>query len=397
MAVVTANRKNFFGRAKSVTDNASARKKSKGSPKNSPQRTFLTHEFQSLPVFDVASKGKAYEWMEVKGGETSLSIADTLTSIEKWLPILKKEAEAYCKANGGTLLPIKGHTPLHQLKQLYDSVKMCCPEGHSVYIDYDTKNNRVVLIESAYVDYPQSTAFFIPVSFISSLDGEYRQFFIEFMSFLRATCCVSFPEDHMDFAYTLGLWSTDFIEDRVEDDSDYQNWVDSYLQGDGFEIFSEIAHASFERFEHPTEEDKAWMRQLWIDAPTLELKNLIYSAIDGANLMRGESFNTYRLAYNFGDEMFGPSDDYDEFLSIERIMAFCYKDVEVDPVAEWALDCLSNEGCNYCQEELRDKKIITTDYNKPFVGSIFPSRWAKWYISFDEERMKYEQTNEDDK
>lgn len=390
MAVVTTNRKNLFGRTKSFTYNASTRKRSKSSQKDSSQRAFLTYKFQPLPVFDVASMNKIYGCIDTKDGEYPFSMEDATASIDKWIPILSQEAEAYCKANGGIIHLKNDCSALHQLKSLYDSIKQCCPNEHSIYIDHNTDENRIVLIESANIEFPDMTVFFIPVSFIDSLHGEYRQFFIEFMSFLQATCCVSFPEDHMDFTYALGLWDDSLIDDRVEDDPDYAKFVNQYLHGNGVKLFSEIACTNYRRLEHPTEEDKAWCQLLLQNASSTELKDLICSAIEGANLMRGESFNNYRQLYN-------SDDDYDEFLPVERIMAFCYKDVDEDPVAEFALDCLSNDGYNYCQEKLQDKKIITTSYDKPFVGSCFPSKWVEWYLSFDKARMKYEQTNKDDK
>lgn len=390
MAVVTTNRKNFLGRTKSFTNDESTRKKSKGSQKNSSQRAFLTYEFQPLPVFDIASNSNAYGWIDTKDGEVPFSLENASSSINKWIPILTQEAEVYCKANGGIIPSRNDCSALHQLKTLYDSMKQCCPDKHSIYIDHKTDENRIVLIESVNIEFTYETVFFIPVSFISSLNGEYRQFFIEFMSLLHVTCCVSFPEDHIDFTYALGLWDDSLIDDRVEDDPDYAKFVNQYLHGNGAELFTEIACTNYRRFENPTEEDKAWWQQLLQNAYSTELKDLIYSAIEGANLMRGESFNNYRQLYD-------SDDDYDEFLPVERIMAFCYKDVEEDPVAEFALDCLSNDGYNYCQEELQDKKIITTSYDKPFVGSSFPSKWVEWYLSFDKARMKYEQTNKDDK
>lgn len=390
MAVVTTNRKNIFGRTKSLTYNASTRKKSKSSQKSSSQRAFLTYKFQSLPVFDVVSKGETYGSIYIKNGESSFGLGKVVSSISEGLPVLEQEAEAYCRANGGMIPQRKECSALHRLKTLYDSMTKCCPHGHSIYIDHISDENHIRLIECVDVEFPYNTVFFIPVSFIGTLNGEYRQFFIEFMSFLQVTCCVSFPEDHMDFTYALGMWDDSIIEDKVDEDPDYAKFIDLYLKGMGAELFSKIAYANYNRFESPTEEDLAWWQLLLHDAPSSELKDLIYSAIEGANLMRGKSFNNYRQLYN-------SDDDYDEFLPIERIMAFCYKDVEEDPVAEFALDCLSNDGYNYCQEELQDNKIITTSYDKPFVGSNFPSKWVEWYLSFDKARMKYEQTNKDDK
>ena len=278
-------------------------------------------------------------------------------------------------------------------------MKSCCPADNEIIINYDYDSKELVFVEYARCDYPPYTCAFIPVKFIESMAQPYRTFFCEFVSLIRATMGMAFPEDNCDFAFSLGIIDDFDYVDKDERDDEYEKFALRYIKGDIKALFDEIESSSWQMLVETYRCNYDRICSLISNAPNKELAELVKVAFEGIELMADESIRYYRHSLNQCNlEVFNVEDDYyEDFLSIDRLCAICYGDEDNDPIVNSVIDILNNNGCDTYAEELYDEKLITPNYDKPFIGSDFPNKWFEYMAKYNQARWNYEQTYEIDK
>lgn len=365
----------------------------KGSPEEARQRSFLTTRFEDIPIFDVAPA--MMSCLGLEDGE-HLILGGREINLPENLVTLRKSVEAYCNVHGGVVPAMNPH-PVKELQSLYQAVSKCCPDCNEIEINYFEETNELSFVELAYSPYPDYSCTFIPVRFVERMPPTYRQFFMEFLSLMRVTMQIPFPEDHFDFAYATGYFDDEYLEEAMKDDQEYADMVTSYREGNAKLLFDEIYNTPWQRLDNNSPELGKRLKALADEAPTPELEKLVDIAGDGISLFHNESINKYRFNQGYCSiPEFDNHDDQDETCGFDRIVGFCYGDEDTDPVTMRALDGLSNDAGNFCQEELYEPKLITPEYDKPFESANLPKRWFDWYIKFNEIRLKYEQANKND-
>ena len=313
--------------------------------------------------------------------------------LPKNLITLRKSVEAYCKVHGGKV-PAKKMNPIKELQALYQAVSKCCPGRNEIEINYFEETNELAFVELAYAPYPDYCVTFVPVSFVDTLPPLYREFYLEFLSLMRITMQIPFPEDHFDFAYATGYFDDEYLEEEIKEDPEYADMVTSYREGNAKLLFDEIYRAPWQMLDGLSPEVEKRLKMLADEAPTPELRGLIDIAADGIELFFNESINKYRFNQGYCSiPEFDNQDCQDETCGFDRIVGFCFGDEDADPVTMRALDGLSNDAGNFCQEELFEPKLISPEYDKPFESANLPKKWFDWFIKFNERRMRYEQIN----
>lgn len=395
MEVVTTNRSSAFGRTRQSRHPKSNGETSTSLKKKTPQRSFLTYNFEDLPIFNQLKYSDYNVSQKVEDGERILYIGNERINFTSNFDNLHNAVNAYCKVHNSLCPLIDEKHPFEMIRSLFSAVKRCCPDNNEIVVDYDTRSKEIVFIEYAKCNYPLYTCGFIPVKYIASMEQPYRQFFIEFISLMRSTMCIEFPEDHYDFAFILGLMGDDYVDAEYEESDDCQPFIDRYLHGDIHGLFNEIRNTPWQQLVLDCKEMTDRIVSLIYNAPSKELKELIQLAIDGIKLMADESINFYRHDLNQCEiDEFDNSDYYDDIFIIDRLFCICYGDEDNDPIVNRALDVMNDIACNYEQEELYDYKVITSDYDTPFLGNDFPNQWFDFLAKYNQARWKYEQTYE---
>lgn len=393
MEVVTANRSNTLGGAKPTSLPRSRRKTQAHSSQEPRQRSFLNHRFEALPIFDVKPIVAEHIAYRIEDGEPQLWLAKEKIAIVPNLINLRKSAEAYCKVHCG-LVPAKlDEHPLRQLQQLYQAMLKCKPTNNEIGIDYDHKSHELTFLEYGWCEYPDCCLAFLTLAYLDRMKDPHRQFFKEVLSLARATMQTPCPEDHFDFAYAVGYFDIEYIEDLLNDDPEYAEMVKSYQNGHVNDLITEVCKTPWHNlFKGENLEER--VKHLIQCTNDTALEEFIKVAYEGVVLMGKECIAEYRQNLNHCEiNEFDSTDDCDEVLTIDRITGLCYDDEESDPVARVAIDTLNNDGCNYTQEELYEVCEITEHYDKPFQVSNFPKRWFEWFAKFNRAKWNYEQAH----
>lgn len=393
MEVVTTNRSDTLGRTKQKRYIKSNGKTPKSSTQKTQQRSFLMHKFDELPIFNQSTFSDYRISLKDEGGELHLDIGNERIDFNKNFRNLYNAVCAYCNAHHSICPKIIKSHPFEMIKALYKAAKRCCPENNEIVINYDAVSKEIVFIEYAKSNYPQYTCGFIPVKYIETLDEPFRQFFIEFISLIRVTMAVEFPEDNYDFAFSLGMMDDYYLEE----DDEYKDFIERYLNGDIKHLFNEILNSHWQELVIDCMEMSDRITSLINNAPSNELKELLLIAIDGINLMAEESINNYRHDLNQCNlDEFDNVDYYDEIFTVDRLFCICYGDEENDPIVRSVIGIINDTACNYSQEELYDYRVITSDYDTPFFGNDFPDKWFDFLSKYNKARWNYEQTYEID-
>lgn len=394
MEAAKSNRTLTPGGTKSLQHHAyHGRASRKGSPQETRQRSFLTTRFDDIPIFDVAPA--MMNCLGLEDGE-HLILGGYEIDLPKNLSTLRKSVEAYCKVHGGKV-PAKNPHPIKELQALYQAVSKCCPEQNEIEINYFEETNELAFIELVYSPYPDYSVTFLPVKFVDTLPPSHRQFFLEFLSLMRVTMQIPFPEEHFDFAYATGYFDDEYLEEVMKEDQEYADMVTSYRDGDAKLLFDEIYNTPWQQLDSNGPELEQRLKSLADNAPSHELERLVEIASEGISLFFNENIRKYRFNKGYCSiPEFDDQECQDETCSYDRVVGFCYGDENEDPVTMRALDGLSNDAGNFCQEELYEPKLISPEYDKPAESSNLPQKWFEWFINFNERRLKYEQAIKND-
>lgn len=320
-----------------------------------------------------------------------MSIGGASIPILKNLVDLRKSAEAFCKVHSGKVDPPITANPFEFLHSLYKSMLGCCPEHHSINIDYDTETNRLVFVEYASCDYPQYTLAFIPLCRLKGLPYQIRKFLIEIFSLIKVTMQVASPMEHWDFAYALGEFDAEFVEEEINENEDYRVMVEVYRNGYIKEVIDEIDRTPWSILTTSDVADR--IEVLLTLAPNPTIRKIVEVAAKGIPLMINEDITTYQnslMRCNLKE--FDDSDYEDQIMSVQRMIAFCYDHEDADPVTAQAVNFIDNDGYSIMQEELYESKIITPDYSSPFHTTDFPKKWFAWFEEFSKALNEYEPT-----
>lgn len=399
MEVVTANRSVTLGRAKQKRNASCDGKTSKSIAQKALQRSFLNQKFDELPIFNNLTFCEYGISLKNENGKSRLILGNESIDVKSNIDRLQQCANAYCKAHNSLCTEVPQGHPFEQIRHLYKAVKSCCPADNEIIINFDYDRNELVFVEYALCDYPQYTCAFVPVKFIEGMTPPYRTFFCKFVSLIRATMKITFPEDHYDFAFSLGIIDDFDYVDKDERDDEYEKFALRYIKGDIKSLFDEIESSSWQELVLAYQCNYDRISSLISNAPNKELAELVKVAFEGIELMADESICYYRHSLNQCNlEVFNVEDDYyEDKLSIDRLCAICYGDEDNDPIVSSVIDTLNNSGYDYYPEVLYDEKLITPDYDKPFIGSDFPNRWFEYMAKYNQARWNYEQTYEIDK
>ncbi len=390
MEVAQTNRSFTAGRTKSFQRNENHNRASrKSSSQIAQQCSFLTTTFDDLPIFDIAPA--MLNCLSIEDGG-HLIVGGYDIDLTENLKTLRKCAESYCKVNNG-ILPEPCINPIKELQMLYQAICKCCPSDSEIEINYVDERNELVFLELIPAPYPQCSLAFLSVKFVEYLPPLHRKFFVSLLSLIRVTIGIQFPEDHFDFAYVIGVFEDEMIEDDISEDSEYSDYVTSYREGQARLLFDEILRSPWHQLDTTTSELSEYLLELVNASTSPELTRLIEIAAEGLDIMHGDSIGNYRfnLSQCNIQEFDCVSDNFDETFGFDRLTAFCYGDEDDDPVTSRAVDCINDYAGNYIQEDLYEPHVITPEYDAPFKCSNFPDRWFKWYIKFNEARIKYEQ------
>lgn len=399
MEVVTANRSLTLGRTKQKRNASYNGKTSKSIAQKTLQRSFLNHRFDELPIFNNLTFSEYSISLKNEDGRSRLILGDESIDFKSNIDRLQQCANSYCKAHGSFCTEVPQGHPFEQIQHLYRAMQSCCPASNEIIINFDYDRNELVFVEYALCDYPQYTCAFVPVKFIERMVPPYRTFFCEFVSLIRAKMGMAFPEDHYDFAFSLGIIDDFDYVDKDEKDDEYEKFSLRYTKGDIKALLNEIESSSWQKLVEAYRCNYNRICSLISNAPNKELAELVKVAIDGIELMENESICYYRHSLNQCNlEVFNVDEDYyEENLSIDRLFAICYGDEDNDPIVNSVIDILNNSSYDYYKEALYDEKLITPNYNKPFIGSDFPNRWFEYMAKYNQARWNYEQTYEIDK
>ncbi len=393
MEIVATNRTNLLGRTKPKRDVSLFGTAQEDNPSEARQRSFLNHHFDSLPVFEVDPSMLKDTNVSLHDGEVLLSLGDETIDFGRNIINLRVSAQAYCKAHGSDLEIKPNANPLLEMQYLYKEVERCSPESNEIGIDYDIDRHELIFIEYVYCKYDEYKLVFLTTSFLEHLKGPYRKFFCEFLSLVKATMCIVPPKDHFDFAYTLGVFDEEFIEEDLKEDKKYAEFVGSYLSGHINDILEEVDGSPWKPLTIHNENTVQRFKKLIDGADSPELKKFVEVAIEGIYLMGDECIDDYRQNLNHCNIIeFDETDQDEEVIPIERVMAICYGEENDDPIVQRTIDLINNDGCNFLPENLYEAKVISSSYDRPYEGTQFPKRWFDWYSRYYEAKVNYEQT-----
>lgn len=397
MGVSATNRTYSLRRTEPQSHLASSRPRRTSAPQKAQQRTFLNFRFADIPVSDL--NPTSMRDVTVTDGESRICFGNVAVDMKTNLSRLRQCAIAFCNANGGNVPEMVNPNPLKELIALYNCMNECCAERNEIAIDYNPQDNELVFVEYALMLYPEFRCAFVPVKFISMLPPEYADFYCQLFSLTRATMSMPMPDEHFDFSYAIGEWGDELLEDFIEEDESYKEYMDSYQHGEAKELFERIQYSVWHKIADKSKETVEYLAKLIDDAPTPALKELTKIAVDGIDLMRDECIETYRQSPDSCNMEDFDCNGEDESLPLERLMCFCYHGDEDDPITSNALDCLNNDGGNFEQEQLYCSRLVTPEYDKTLVGTDFPEKWFEWIEKLLPAITKYEneQANENAK
>lgn len=397
MEYTATNRKNLTGGAKSKFSTP-GRRKTKGSiPKESWQRSFLNYQFESLPIFEVVPTIMDNVELRTEDGEPQLYLGDAKIAINNNLITLRKATEAYCKAHGGQFPATFHPNPLCQLQELYQTLIKCKPEANEIVVDYNPGTKELEFYEHIYSEYPEGTLAFVNVDILDKLEGPYRQFFKEFLSYMQATIGIVTPDEHYDFGFMLQIYTDG--EAELEDESEeFRELFNSYNNGHARDLIKEVDECPWQHLEYKREETQELLNTLIQNAPSEELKDLLYLAQEGLEIMRNEKMSSYQDTRDYCELSEFDTTGYcdEEFFPVIRLFCLCYGTEETDELVSRTINDLNNSGGSYMQEELFEPHQITENYDHPLTGTQFPARWFSWFEKYNQAVWIYESSFKND-
>lgn len=357
------------------------------------QNSFLNEVISPIPSVNLPVCDKPFGQVTENGVVYWTYKNEVKIDATRNIEYLASAVKAYCKIQCADFDFTPSENALADLSELLCIAKDVAPTDHEISLDYDEKDNMVVILEYDLCDFDYNTLFFFPVSFVERLPKELRPIVTSAYSVIFICNYAQMPEDHGDAAYTLGLWDEgeQLAELKEEDEERYKelkSLIDSYLEGDIHQLICECSSfpKDFEKMRNDLEDARA-------KYAGTKFGPLLNSLRDGLILREEGTWMSYSRTPCFCNiEDF---DEHDEgMMDPSRLFVMVYD--LMDEIVEGITDCINGEAGSLDVSGLYDFRKLTPDIDTDFCASDFPKRWAEWFRSFVDitEHIGHEQSTD---
>lgn len=375
---------------KNRKDSSSAAKPSKSSTSRGRARacfdtkakvpySFLNEVFNPIPSVNLPVCERPFGQVSEKGGVYWTYKNEIKIDAVRNINYLAATVKAYCDIQCADFDYTPSDNPLADLSALFRIASSVASSGHELCVDYEEKENMVVIREYDLCEFDYNTIFFFPVSFVQRLPEDLKPIVKQAYSVLTTGNYAQMPADHCDAAYVLGLWDEGehLLQLKDEDEERYnelKSIIDSYLEGDANKLMQECS--SFPKDLDKMREDLEDARKKYSGT---KYGRLLDSIRDGLILHDEDVWVNYiRTPYYCNIEDY---DEHDEgIMDPGRLFVMVYD--PMDEIVEGITDCINGDASSIEISGLYDSRQLTPDINNDLCASDFLKRWISWYDSF---------------